>query len=198
MQKRLIKDTKAEIAKKVYAFGESENIKIYMDEEEKCFNQKEVKIEVFRRQFQHWFFVAAEILKENEDNDFVLMMICAAYIEAIQQYKTNTSSDRGNSKNTFTNSIKIIFNINSEEVLNAIYRALRCGLFHNSMINENIRLTRLADEIFLESHGLITINCIKFYEQIKNDFNEYIIDLNNAYENDSIYINFKTKFNFIY
>ena len=44
MQKRLIKDTKAEIAKKVYAFGESENIKIYMDEEEKCFNQKEVKI----------------------------------------------------------------------------------------------------------------------------------------------------------
>ena len=65
MQKRLIKDTKAEIAKKVYAFGESENIKIYMDEEEKCFNQKEVKIEVFRRQFQHWFFDAAEILKEN-------------------------------------------------------------------------------------------------------------------------------------
>ncbi|MFW0696702.1 hypothetical protein ACN09X_09960 [Aliarcobacter butzleri] len=197
MQKRLIKDTQAEIAKNVYAFGRSENIKIYMDEEEKCFNQKEVKIEVFKRQFQHWFFDAAEILKENEDNDFVLMMICAAYIEAIQQYKTNTSSDRGNSKNTFTNSIKIIFNINSEEVLNAIYTALRCGLFHNSMIKENIRLTRLADEIFSESHGLITINCIKFYEQIKNDFNEYIIDLNNAYEYDSIYINFKTKFNFI-
>ena len=98
MQKRLIKDTQAEIAKNVYAFGRSENIKIYMDEEEKCFNQKEVKIEVFKRQFQHWFFDAAEILKENEDNDFVLMMICAAYIEAIQQYKTNTSTDITNGK----------------------------------------------------------------------------------------------------
>lgn len=195
MQKKLLRDTQTDIAKGVAAYAGTGKIQVYIDGEEKDFEKKDIKIEIFRRQLQHWFFDAAEILKENDDNDFVLMMICATYIEAIHQYKTGMSS-KDNSKKTFTKSVKKIFKIDNKKVSNDIYSALRCGLFHNSMVNKNIRLVNFGDDAISVNSGIININCIKFYECIKNDFTNYIDALKSADENSELYINFKKMFKF--
>lgn len=195
MQKKLLVDIETEIAKGVTAYARSGKIEIYINHEKKDFSDKNIKIEIFKRQLQHWFFNAADTLIENEDNDFILMMICAAYVESIQQYKTGKSSHK-KSKKTFLKSLKEIFKVDSKKVLDSIYGTLRCGLFHNSMVNENVRLTRNEENAITESYGLISINCVKFYEYIKMDFENYIKNLNNASANSEIYSNFDKMFTF--
>ncbi len=195
MQKKLLKDTLTEIAKGVNAYYGRGYVQVFIDDVEEDFNNKSIKIEIFRKQLQHWFFDAAETLIENEDNDFILMMICATYIEAIQQYKIGNSSNN-RSGITFSNSLKEIFRIDSDTTLKSIYSALRCGLFHNSMVNENIRLVRIGGEAISDNNSVISINCIEFYKCIKEDFDNYITNLNNANKNDEIYVNFENMFKF--
>lgn len=195
MQKKLLRDTQTDIAKGVAAYAGAGKIQVYIDGKEKDFEKKDIKIEIFRRQLQHWFFDAAEILKENEDNHFVLMMICATYIEAIHQYKTGKSS-KNKSGVFFSESLKDITKIGFESELNHIYSALRCGLFHNSMVSENIRLVNFGEDAISVNSGIININCIKFYECITNDFTNYIDALKSADENSGLYINFKKMFKF--
>lgn len=216
-QKILVRDRKTEIAKNILAYNGSGEIQIFYYNEkqemirEDNFNNKITKINIFKTQMEEWFLNRAEELIENPDNDFIVLMICCAYIESIQQYKKGISSvDK--SGRFFKESLKSICSdlTLTEENCNKIYSSMRCGIFHNIMINNNLTLKRiktienLDDNVYPDTEDNESNKCIierdsilKIYpelllKKIRNDFDTYVEDLKK--DSSHYYENFEKRF----
>ena len=158
----------------------------------------EDKIYIFEKQVKGWFLDRASKLGEQEDDGFVILMIATAYIEEIEQYRTGQSSE-GNSCSFFTDGIKRIFDIDSryDERISNLYKELRCGLFHNGMTGPYIRIhsTIYKKPIDFTDGIIIKINQKLFLEKVKEDFEEYLIELRGT-EHSELINNFNSMYKF--
>lgn len=155
------------------------------------FENTKIKIMIFKTQVKEWFLNRANELVANEDNDFIVLMICSSYIESIWQYINWCPSERRGAY-AFTQSLKNILEISKLPA--SIYSNMRCGLFHNNMLNNNIRVSRrFANEIIKEENKIIYINPKKLLEKICQHFDTYIEKLA---VDKKLYDNFEKMFKF--
>ena len=54
------------------------------------------KILIYEREVKEWFLEPASILLEEDSfkNSFIVLMVCMAYFEGVEQYKTGIESNR--------------------------------------------------------------------------------------------------------
>ncbi len=195
------------IAKDILGKSENGN-KIAIDEQNNCnrLNPTNLddKILIYERQVKGWFLDCAKKLSdENEDNDFIVLMICMSYIEGVIQYKKGMSSHRI-SPDMFIKSLKDIYpNENyTDNDLKRLYSESRCGLFHNGMVSSNIILKNdFSDAIEINNVGRngsddIKINPSKLLDDIINHFRQYIFELKNS-NNSDLRNNFDTMYSVI-
>ncbi len=150
---------------------------------DKRLNPKDInhKIIIYEREVEEWFLnPATELITQNGfNNSFVVLMICMAYIEGVEQYKTGVESNR-RSEECFKDSIKRLYpNKFQDRDLGAFYKKARCGLFHNGMVKGGVVFSNDFDEpIKLENNGeTVRVNPTQLLEDIKDDFRKYINEL---------------------
>lgn len=150
-----------------------------IDGEEINPNCIEDKIKIYERQVKGWFLGVAKSLTEQDDTNFVVLMVCLAYVEGVEQYRRGQSSN-GNSRVWFREGIKRIFNLEnvSNSKIDKLYGQGRCGLFHVGMSGGDIVLSsRFNEAINFTDLSTITINTDIFLNTLIEDFTTYIIDL---------------------
>jgi hypothetical protein len=143
------------------------------------------KIYIYERQVKKWFLERATRIKEGEHTGFVVLMIGVSYIEGVQQYIEGERS--GTRKNLsgacFVRCLRRIFKLRDvpDSRLRSFCDQVRCGLFHDGMTREQvvIRSNRSRQIIDFSKPDEIWIDHKKFIARIKDDFNQYILDLKN-------------------
>jgi hypothetical protein len=139
------------------------------------------KIKIYERQVKGWFLDRASALITTPDSNFIVLMICLSYLEGVEQYRTGLNSN-GQSRPIFRNSINRIFPAHNYTAhnLDELYREARCGLFHNGMVNGKIILSNdPIDAITFQDRDNILVNPRLFLNAIINDFDSYILVLQN-------------------
>ena len=141
------------------------------------------KILIYERQVNGWFLDRATKIVKSDDTAFVVLMICASYIEGVEQYKQGTNSD-GRSKRVFVQSVQSIYpneNFSDNDIGN-LYSALRCGLFHSGMVDGRIIVDNNFNSSLNFGGDYIGINPEKLLLDIKKDFKNYISRLKDRNE----------------
>ena len=139
------------------------------------------KILIYEREVKSWFLRPAKKLLEQDSftNSLIVLMICMAYLEGVEQYKCGNNS-QGRSKEYFVNSIERVFpseySIQERENL---YKKTRCGLFHTGMVASGVLFNNGDDYPALQfgSDNTITVNPTRLLRNIEEDFEQYISEL---------------------
>ena len=159
------------------------------------------KIEIYKDEVYGWFLEPAKRLIQSTErfqNSFVVLMICMAHIEGIQQYKQGESSNR-QSSSFFKESIRTIFpsldNLTIQK-LDDIYAKVRCGLFHESMVKDGVIFSYGFESPIHVIDDDIRINPRLLLEAIIDDFDTYITKLKNSFS-EELTDNFKGRYNVI-
>jgi len=135
------------------------------------------KIFIYERQVKGWFLDRANDLLNSNENKFIILMICLSYFEGVQQYRDGRFSNN-ESKIIFVKSMIRIFPNLIDTNLEELYSDARCGLFHSGMIKEKTILRNdYTEAIDFSDTQRIKINPRKLLEEIKNDFEKYLIEL---------------------
>lgn len=139
------------------------------------------KIKIYEREVKEWFLdIALELIRSNAfNNAFIVLMICMAYFEGVEQYKTGVISS-SRSKDCFKDSIKRLYPQKFQDTeINKLYDKSRCGLFHNGMVKGGVIFHDSFNEAieFSDNGDSIKINPERLLEDIKNDFELYLNEL---------------------
>ncbi|MBI2448821.1 hypothetical protein HYV49_00820 [Candidatus Pacearchaeota archaeon] len=156
-------------------------ILIYRKDSNKKYNLNDLstKILVYEDRVKGWFLDIGKELKKNNEAGFVILMICASYIEGVVQFKLGKSS-KGQSAKVFVDYVKSLFKVH-ETVARAIYEDMRCGLFHDGMSRRRIAISgELKYPVMIDiNRKTIGINPHLFLQKLNKDFNDYIKNLKN-------------------
>lgn len=183
MSKQISRDREIYVAAEM--LGKYENgIPIVIDERnDERLNPKNVddKIRIYEREVEEWFLKpASNLLAQNSfNNSFVVLMICMAYIEGVEQYKTGVGS-RNKSEEYFKASIKRLYPDKFEDAdLAGFYVKARCGLFHNGMVRGGVEFSNSFEKPieFLSNGSVVRVNPTLLLKDIKDDFKRYINEL---------------------
>jgi hypothetical protein len=146
-------------------------------------NNVDHKIIIYERQVNDWFLVPATRYTKEENDGFIVLMICMSYLEGVEQYKKGETSN-GRSGRFFKSAIERIYpGKYSPEDLGNLYSEARCGLFHNGMVGGMIIINNSFNEPFkFENATTIKVNPKKLLEDIKADFEQFISQLRSDLE----------------
>lgn len=138
------------------------------------------KIYIYERQVKEWFLNRASSIISGKNNGFIILMICLAYFEGVEQYRSGSQSN-GHSSEFFKRSIRRIYENRFTGIqLNDLYSEARCGLFHNGMVSGKILIDlNYGLSIEMPDSETIRINPKLLIKDIKLDFKNYIRDLRN-------------------
>lgn len=139
------------------------------------------KIIIFQREVEGWFLEPATNLPSNLlrfENSFIVLMVCMAYLEGIQQY-INGQSSRGQSRIVFVESVRRLYPTKNfdERHIKKLYKKVRSGLFHNGMVSGGVIFNNddFREPLAFEDDGnTILINSCLLLKDIKKDFEDYI------------------------
>ena len=156
-------------------------------------NDIDTKIKIYEDRVKEWFLEIADRLKRDNEAGFVILSIAVSYIEGNQQFREGKGSN-GRSQEFFIRGMRRIFNkINvPERILKDYYKQIRCGLFHDGITKENVIISGEFQDPLRHINGIIRINPHKFLDKVKEDFRNYIIELEN---NKTLLDNFEKRFN---
>lgn len=148
------------------------------------------KIIIYERQVKGWFLNPARRFLTLNNHGFIVLMICLSYLEGVQQYIVGESSN-GRSREFFIDSLHRLYpDTFSNNNLRSLYRDARCGLFHTGMVNGQIIISPdFPVSIFFQDAMTIKINQNLLYNDIVNDFNQYLDLLRNE-DNFDLRMNF--------
>ncbi len=162
-------------------------------------NNVQTSVLIYEDRVKGYFFDQARKLlgspsSNNEESSgfsaYTVLMIAISQIEGMQQYREGKSSERM-SKDFFREGMKRIFNLadNDDESLEKLYRAIRCGLFHDGFTKGLVYLAldfdnpeyqeALRIELWKYDSEKIRfgINPKLFLAEVENDFDQYITNL---------------------
>ncbi len=196
MPKKIRHDFAIYIAPSIQGYYEDGYPKAFDDTNSLELNPDDInaKIYIYERQVNEWFLNRASSLISEKKNGFIILMICLAYFEGVEQYRTGNSS-RWHSSEFFINSVKRVYGETFENTeLEDLYSEARCGLFHNGMVSGKILIDySLESSIEIPNNSTIKINPKKLLKDIKKDFKKYIKDLKNN-SNIDLRVNFDQMF----
>lgn len=161
-------------------------------------NNLDDKIYIYERQVREWFINRAASMIRRKQNNFVVLMIAVAYIEGSEQYRRGKSSE-GKSQKFFRYGVQRIFGFGESDSrrIDALYKHLRCGLFHNGMSGDAVILNRkLKKAITFSNIGTIDINPKLFLKIVVEDFETYLEELRDV-NNTEARNNFNMMFNVV-
>lgn len=103
------------------------------------------KIRIYEDRVKGWFLDHAKALAQNQNADFIVLMICTSYLEGSQQFKEGKSSNR-DSGQMIKKALKFIFHIPKENdlILDKFVSEVRNGLFHDCMTRNFVSLNRAS------------------------------------------------------
>ena len=141
------------------------------------------KIKIYEREVKGWFLEPARslLILDGFKNSFLVLMVCMAYLEGVEQYKTGMESN-GRSNEFFINSVKRMYPSKFCDVeLRKLYSKSRCGLFHNGMVKGGVIFRNSYDDVikFEQNGEVIKINPQKLLQDVERDFDRYIKELKN-------------------
>lgn len=144
-------------------------------------NDLDVKIKIYNDQVRGWFFDIADNIKSNNEAGFIILQIAISYIEGNQQYREGKLS-HGNSETFFVKGMRRIFDKENvpKNVLSFFYDQVRCGLFHDGITKKNVLISCELPDPVRNINGKIMINPHKFLNKIKEDFENYINQIQNS------------------
>jgi hypothetical protein len=136
------------------------------------------KIIIYERQVNDWFLIPATRYTNEENDGFIVLMICMSYLEGVEQFKRGETSN-GRSGIFFKSAIEHIYpGKYLPEDLGNLYAEARCGLFHDGMVRGTIIISYSFNEPFeFENASTIKVNPKRLLEDIKTDFQQYITQL---------------------
>lgn len=196
MPKRIRHNFDIYIAPSIRGYYNGENPRAFDEKNCQELNPDDIndKIYIYERQVNEWFLNRASSFISQKNNGFIILMICLAYFEGIEQYRTGSSS-RGYSSEFFKNSLNRIYGERfRNDDLDDLYSEARCGLFHNGMVSGKIIIDYDFEySIEIPDDSTIKINPKKLLKDIKIDFKKYIKDLKNT-SNIDLRVNFDQMF----
>lgn len=156
------------------------------------------QVKIYEREVKGWFLEPAQTMLNSNasSNSFIVLMVCMAYIEGVEQYKSGKSSNR-QSQEFFIRSVKGIYgNRFVEKNLVGLYKKTRCGLFHNGMVGGGVLFNNEWEDVmeFDSTKEEIRINPSILLKDLRGDFEDYIESLNRSEENSVIRTNFQRIF----
>jgi hypothetical protein len=200
MAKKIKRDYPILIACQIVGYYENDIPKAFDTKKQKVLNPTNIddKIYIYERQVKDWFLNKASELICNEENGFIVLMICLSYFEGVEQYIRGTESIGPSSKEFFRNAIHRLYPTKfSDDKLNDLYKEARCGLFHSGMVRGKIIINNEFDNsIEFPDEDTILINPVKILFDIKEDFRKYINEIRNP-SNTTMRDNFSKMFNII-
>jgi hypothetical protein len=135
------------------------------------------KIKIYENQVNGWFLDRATRFLRGEKNGFIVLMICISYLEGVEQYRQGRSSHR-NSRNFFIQAVERIYPGKfATPDLERLYSEVRCGLFHNGMVNGDVIINKEFPNALVFDGTNIKINPRLLLEDIKNDFSSFTEEL---------------------
>lgn len=186
MPKRLRSDPifiASEIIGKINTDGSTEVCDLRTDRVLDPYNEFD-KIIIYERQVSDWFLIPATNLSryKNKNKGFIVLMICISYLEGVEQYRQGHSS-HGRSRIFFVSALDRIYpNEYEHRQLRSLYSDARCGLFHSGMIKKRIIINNKYRRSIEFVNDDIKISPSKLLADIKIDFRNYIVELQNDYQ----------------
>jgi hypothetical protein len=160
----------------------------------------EDKIDVFKNKVIGWTLDHADVLASNTDArgrhaGFAILMLCSAYFETLQAcIEGRAAKKRGESAQFFINGFlhvpalaavlpAALTPLQREAVVHAIYREVRCGLYHQLTVRTRVGITQNGAALRLRldpstSEPLaIILNPWAFLNKLKAHFRAFVADL---------------------
>lgn len=180
---------KKAISKNYYVINNNVYDKRNENENSLDLNEVKTKIKIYEDRVNGWFLEIAEKLKTDNEAGFVILSIAIAYIEGNQQFREGKLSEN-NSKKFFIKGIRRIFDKEDvpEDILKGYYKQVRCGLFHDGMTKSNVLVSGKFPDPLRHTNGIIKINPHKLFDKIKEDFKNYILELESNEDLRKIFI----------
>lgn len=152
-------------------------------------NDINTKILIYESEVIEWFLEpASELLKlDSFKNSFIVLMVCMAYFEGVEQYKTGVDSGK-RSRECFIDSVERLYpNKFQRSYIGKLYAKSRCGLFHNGMVKGGVVFNNSFGHAieFFDNGENININPKLLLERIREDFEEYISELRQGITEDA-------------
>jgi|ERR1019366_1838629 hypothetical protein len=162
----------------------------------------EDKIDVFKNKVIGWTFDHADVLASNTDArgrhaGFAILMLCSAYFEALHAcIEGRAASKRGESAKFFISGFLNVPALASvlpasltqpqrEAVVYAIYREVRCGLYHQLTVKTRVGITQNGAALRLKLDPSTTeplaiiLNPWALLTKLKAHFRTFVADLQN-------------------
>lgn len=136
----------------------------------------EAKVDVYEDRVQTWFLdIADRLTKENDSpGDYVAVAVALAYVEGVEQFRRGKKTPDKSSGRWFKTSARRIFSPVTDEALNRLWTAVRCGLFHSGFTNGPVLLSPDRDRAIEVSEGYLWINPSRLVACVDEDFRQYI------------------------
>lgn len=196
MAKRIRENVEIYIAPDIRGFYDQENPRAFDERDNSFLNPNDIddKIIIYERQVKDWFLNRASRFLRGDKNGFIVLMICLAYLEGVQQYILGQDSN-GRSSEFFRMAMHRIYpNTYTDDNLNDFYSEARCGLFHNGMVRGKIIISQnFPDALDFPDPDNIQVNPRIILKDIKADFSTYLSNLKNIQERQ-LRNNFNTMF----
>ena len=158
-------------------------------------------IDVFEDLWQSYLFDPVNVLLSSPNGDVAAMTLLSSYYESIQSYISGESS-QNRSKEFFVKGFLQIFSSASpetEKAANEVYKHIRCGLVHESMLHHKVAYSRAGVQTFFltypkNSDGTlntqkvtsIVVNPQRMYDGTVHHFHSYVQTLREG--NDQLLI----------
>lgn len=149
------------------------------------------KILIYQRQVEGWFLAPAREIYTSikEQASFVILSICFAYLEGVQQYIDGKSS-KDASKTFFRDSFNRTFGscgLTSTQIY-GLYDQGRCGLFHDGMTRTQVIYDMSLGQAFAVRHNgsqdLFHFHPAHVLQSVEKDFADCIAILNDPNNNE--------------
>jgi hypothetical protein len=162
-----------------HQYDSSREIIIYANGVEKCYNDIDVKIDIYQARTEGWFFdVAKQMIKHGmSPGDYIAIMVSLSYLEGVQDFREGSETPQGKSGDWFKKSAKRVFHNQTDEVIDRLWKETRCGLFHAGFTNGKVYLSHEKSEAIKQDGELIFINPKIFLDSVADDYRKYISEL---------------------
>lgn len=143
-----------------------------------------IEMSVGKRQLRVAELMAAEFSNKDSPNPlmesgYAILSIVVSYFEMIAQF-INGEDSEGKSKRFFIQGFRAVYpstTLSETQIGDAIYKPVRCGMYHGGMTKAGVHLSRYFPQGFSVIGEEIHINPAKVVEEVRQHFSMYVATL---------------------
>ena len=157
----------------IRATSEIEDIR---DESRRPDSDYAAKVDVYEDRVLFWFLnvARAHVANGSAPGDYVALSIALAYIEGVEQYRQGKPTPRGDSGRWFKAGVLRAFPVATEDAVNRLWDAARCGLFHDGFTRGPTIVSHGPSNAIAVAGNYLRINPERFVSGVIQDFENYV------------------------